>query len=495
MNSEQNNVVVTPPGEETARHQAAYNFAWRYAQLQKQQLIDLMKNTAASGTFTRYTKEQLMQYMQAPGSNEKNIRNASIYMYDASNQYRRLIQYYANMFLWAYNVVPLDFDRTKVKPEAFRKAYLKAVSQLDMMNLKHEFQKAVLVALREGVFYGVQWSGSNSYFIQRINPDICRLSSITDGTWLYAVDFSQIKEADLMLYPPEFTVLYNQYKANTKQKWLEIPESISFCLKADETTSAYSIPPWASTLPMLYDIDTFKSLQETAGEIANYKMIGLEIPVDDDGTPKMDYDLALQYYEHMVNALPPYVGAFMAPMKASAYSFDKSGNLNDVDTVSRSEEQFWREGGTSPLLFGSADNDSAGALKLSILADEEIVLALANQCERIVNRILKQMSGSIKFKINFLPVTRFNQGDWIDHYKGASALGIPVKSSYAAVLGLNPNDVVGLNYAELEMLGMGELTPLVSGYTQSSAGRPATDEGDLTESGTQTRDSGANENR
>ena len=70
-----------------------------------------------------------------------------------------------------------------------------------------------------------------------------------------------------------------------------------------------------------------------------------------------------------------------------------------------------------------------------------------------------------------------------------------MKSSYASALGLSPNDVVGLNYVEMNMLGMGELTPLVSGYTQSSAGRPTADDTELQESGVQTRESEANTNR
>ena len=482
--------------EDVKRHKDAYEFAWRYMQLQKQQLVDLLSNRSNSTTFTRYTKEQILQYMQSPSSNEKNIRNASIYMYDASTQYRRLIQYYAYLHQWCYTLGPISFDPSKVNADSFRKAYIKAASQIEMMNLKHELQKSVLVALREGVFYGVQWSGNNSYFIQRINPDICKLSAIEDGTWLYAVDFSQIREDDLILYPPEFTTLYNEYRANSQERWKEIPSSISFCLKADETTAAYSIPPWAGTLPMLYDIETYKSLQETATEISNYKMIGLEIPVDSEGTPEMDWPLALQYYEHMVNALPPYVGAFMAPMKATSYSFDKSGGTNDIDTVSRSEEQFWREGGTSPLLFGSADNNTSGALKLSITADEAIIFAVASQCERLINKILKNMSGTTKFKINFLPITKFNQTDWIGHYKDGAALGLPVKSAYAAALGLSPIDVLGMNYIELDILGMGNLVPLTSGYTQSSSGgRPLSDDTELSVSGENTRAQDANANR
>ena len=471
----------------------SYTYAWNFAQLQRQILRNLNSDKSASVTYTRYSKKTLLEYMQSPKSNEKNIRNASIYMFDASSQYRRLILYYAQMMLWAYTVAPLNYD-SDAKQETVRKAYFKAIKQIENMNLKHEFQKASIIALREGVLYGVQWSGTNSYFIQRINPDYCKLSSIEDGTWMYAVDFSKIKKEELELYPPEFTSLYDIYK-NSGQKWQEIPSTISFCLKADETTNLYSIPPWASTLPMLHDIETFKDLQETATEIANYKVIGLEIPTDNDGTPKIDFDLAGKYYNHMAAALPPYVGAFMAPMKATALNFEKSGGLNDVDTVSRSEEQFWREGGTSPLLFGSADNDTAGALKLSIAADEEIVLGLAVQCERLVNRILKNMSGTQKFKINILPVTTFNRSDWIAHYKDGAAMGLPVKSAWAAVLGLSPGDILGMNLVEMDLLNMRNLEPMASSYTQSGAGRPTVDEGKLSESGEQTRGNDSNANR
>lgn len=478
--------------DEVQRHQLAYEAAWNFAKMQRQALVDLQSNKSASVTYTKYSKEDLLEYMQSPKANEKNIRNASIYMYDASTHYKRLILYYSYMSLWAYTIAPLGFDSASVKKDAFRKAYLKAAHQIENMNLKHEMQKASVITWREGVLYGAVWSGKQSFFIQRINPDICKLSSIVDGTWTYAVDFSKIKEADLLLYPPEFTSLWNTYKS-TGNKWQEIPDSISFCLKADETTSLYSIPPFASTLPDLYTIENYKGLQETAEELANYKMIGMEIPLDADSIPKIDWDLAQQYYQQMLGVLPPGVGGVISPMKLSAFTFEKSGGLNDVDTVARATEQFWLGSGTSPLIFGSADNDTAAALKLSILADEELVFGLMNQCERLVNRILKQMAGTQKFKINFLPVTIFNKQDWISNYKEAATLGLPVKGAYASVLGLAPTDVMGVNYIEMDILGMGELTPLKSSYTQpGEGGRPESTDDELTESGQATRDQDAN---
>ena len=477
------------------RRKNAYEYAWQFAQLQKQALVNLESNTSSNVTYSRFTKENLLNYMQSPKTNETNIRNASIYMFDASTQYKRLILYYAMMSMWAYTISPIGFDPTKVKDETFRKAYIKVAQQVESMNLKHEMQKASIVAFREGVLYGVQWSGTNSFFIQRINPDYCKLSSIVDGTWMYAVDFSKIKEADLPLYPPEFTTLFNAYKS-TGVKWQEIPEKISFCLKADETTVGYSQPPFAATLPLLHDIENYKALQETAAEISNYKLISMEVPLDEDGVPLIDWPLAEKYYQHLVNSLPPYVGAAMMPMKMNSIKFEQSAT-NDVDTVVRAEEQFWREGGTSPLLFGSSDNDTAGALKLSLRTDEELVFGLMNQCERLVNRIVKQMSGTQKFKLNFLPITIFNQEDKVAQYKDAASLGIPVKSAYAAALGLQPLDVIGNNYIEMNILKMGNLTPLKSSYNQGEnvGGRPASKDEDLGDAGAQTRDGDTNANR
>lgn len=483
--------------KELERRKNAYEYAWRFAQLQRQSLVNLESNTSSNVTYSRFTKDNLISYMQSPKSNETNLRNASIYMFDASTQYKRLILYYALMPLWAYTISPINFDPTKVKEENFRKSYFKVAQQVESMNLKHEMQKASIVAWREGILYGVQWSGTNSFFIQRINPDICKLSSIVDGTWMYAVDFSKIKEADLILYPPEFTSLWNTYRS-TGIKWQEIPEKISFCLKADETTVGYSQPPFAATLPLLHDIENYKALQETATQIGNYKLISMEIPLDDDGTPLIDYPLAEQYYQHLVNALPPYVGAAMMPMKMDSIKFEQVAS-NDVDSVVRAEEQFWRMGGTSPLLFGSADNDTAGALKLSLKTDEALVFGLMNQCERLVNRIMKQMSGTQKFKLNFLPATIFNKDEMVSQYKDAATLGIPVKAAYAALMGLQPLDVFGANYIEMNILDMGNLTPLSSSYNQGAgaggAGRPAAKEEDLGADGEKTRGSGSNDNR
>lgn len=483
-----------------AEFDKAMQFAMNFARMATSPIWNVEDTTTKQNpTYQRYTKEDLLEYMQAPATNEKYLRNASIYMYDASSQYRRLIQYYALLPRWEYIIAPLDFDKTKVKEENFRKQYQKVATALEVKNLRHELQKACMITLRDGVLYGAVWSANNSFYIQRINPDYCSLTSINDGTWMYSVDMSQIQENKLVLYPPEFTTMFNEYK-RSGQKWQEVPESISFCLKADETTASYSIPPWCSTLPMLYDLETYKALQETATKIANYKMLSMKIDLNSDGAPTVDWALAQQYYQQLCNVLPPYVGATISPMKIEGFDFDKNAGTNDVDTVSRAEKQFWFASGTSSLLHGDDTSDTAGTLKLSVRADEEIMFGMMSQAERLINRMLKSMSGTVKFKIQFLPVTVFNQEEQINYWKDAAALGIPgSKVAYAATLGVHQADLPGMDFIEQNIVETGSWTPLQSGYTvggsDDEGGRPEESDGELGDAGEKTRDADSNENR
>ncbi|MBO7461971.1 MAG: hypothetical protein J6T96_05195 [Bacteroidales bacterium] len=477
----------------------AYNFkiALEYANAQIRRLRDVNKSETSveTITFSGATKEDLIAYLQAPKRNEKKIRDISIAMYHSSTHYKRLLLYYALMPVWSYVLKPLNYNVSNKKEKQLKSAYQKAADKVAMMNLKHEMQKAMIIGLREGIFYGVIWESTsgNSFTIQRINPDWCQLSSIEDGTWIFAVDMSRIKEEELYRYPKEFEAMYRKY-INGEGKWQEVPSKICFCFKADETCVEYSLPPWASTMPLILDVENYKGLQETASEIANYKLLSMRIPLDEHNAPKFNFELAVQYYNMLTAELPPFVGAVMSPMQIEDFNFNKDGSLNNTDIVSRAERQFWQDSGSSSLLFGDAANTTAGALKLSIKADEEIVFAWMNQLERIVNRILKTIPGTSKFGISFLPVTNFNLGEMIGYYKDAATLGIPVKSAYSSVLGVSMTEIPGLDYTEREILGMDELMPLSSSYNSSSdeAGRPQKNDEDLTDSGTRMREDNNN---
>lgn len=468
-----------------------------FAKQMMRQITNNPRNASSkkSYTYSLYSKENIIKWLQSPSTttNEKNLREASNYMYIASMHYNRLLNYYAGLYTGAYVISPLGFNPDDIK-ENFTKQYRKVSKSLELMNIPSIMREEVLISLRDGAFYGVLLSDNNSAFIQKIDPEYCRITSICDGSFLYKVDMTKIA-SKLEFYPAEFTKMYNDYLA-TGDQWQEVPLEISVCIKADSTLVDYTVPPFAAVMPSLYTIANTEALQETATELKNYKMIAGQIPVDDKGNPLMSDDMVRKYYTHIANALGENVGLALSPFKFEPFTFENKSGVSDVDDLSRAVSNFWSNAGTSGLLHGK-DNDTAGVMKLAIKNDETYVLGIVQQVERVINRYLKTaFAGTSRFKISILPITVFNKEEYLKYYKESASFGLG-KSQYAAALGISQNDVAGLIYLEQELIPFDKLTPMKSSYTNTNdgAGRPASGDGDLTPSGESTRNNDTNANK
>nr|DAO56443.1 MAG TPA: portal protein [Caudoviricetes sp.] len=489
--------TIPPANDVMAREE----FAAAFAKAMAQQVIhdpDGKTSRRTSRTYTSYTRENIEGYLEAPTSNEKELRNASIFLYQTHSRYRNLLHYYACVPRWYYTITPLAFNPEKVKKETFRKQYQKVCNIIESMGVIRSMREAVLVALREGAYYGVIWGGDgNSFILQKLNPDYCQIVSITDGNvFQFAYDMSKIKESDLeTYYPPQFTDMYRIYQAGGSQ-YQVVPPEIGFCIKGDSSIPEYSIPPFAAVLPSLYSIKNVEDLTETATELSNYKLIAGVLPVDDEGVPLIDYPTAMQYYSHIAGNVGDRVGVAISPFELKSYDFEQSGTIAQIDNVARANENFFASAGTSALLHG-ATNSTSGVTKLAIKTDEAFAFTIMNQCGAAINRFLKTLSGNIKFKVNFLPVSIFNESEMVDQYKSAMNYGMG-KLQYAACIGIAQSDLLGQAYIENEILDFNTaFTPMQTAATRSakdqSPGRPESD--DISDEGEETRDTTTNDNK
>lgn len=446
--------------------------------------------------FFSYTKDDILSYLSNPARMTDKLIEASRKMFQNSPQYRRLIQYYAGMSLWSYVIEPESYVPSKVKKESIARQYYKTASYVEKMNIKHEMRKACTIALRDGVLFGVIRSNRDTWFIQSIEPKYCKMSSIIDGCWVFSVNMALIGESNLYLYPVEFEEMYRNYK-RTGDKWQEVPDNICFCLKGDETVN-YIIPPFASILPNIIELETYREMAEVAKEIGNYKLVAMRVPLNDKSELSLPWDTIMEFYQHLANALPDYVGAAAVPLELDDIDF-KSSNANASSDLEEATRDFWSATGVSSLLFGDASNNTASALRLSIRTDEEFVFALMAQCERLINHHLsKSVGGSVTFKVNILPVTVFNQEQMVGYYKEAANYGLPTKTAYASTTGITTTSIPGLCEVENDILHYPEIfIPLSSSYTMSSSdvGRPALSDDELGEAGDKTREQGSDENK
>ena len=452
------------------------------------------KTTTNAQTYQKYNREQILRWLQNPANNEKNLRNASIYFYLSSMHYQRLIAYYAKLPLWQYVIYPKVYDPT-VKIDNVKKQYYKVAEILKAMSIPQVGSIIATTVLRDGIYFGVRHLGRGGCYIQRLNPDICRIAYIQEGVPLFKVDMSKIPKDQLEFYPPQFERMYSAYEKEG-QKWQDVPEDISVCIKFDLSTIEYSIPPFAAILPGLYKISDAEDRHDVSANQRNIKMIFATAPIKEDGSPAMDFDLFVKYYQHLANQLPEEIGLGASPFKMEAVDFYKNTTA-DIDDVARTTSNFWASAGTSPLLHGTV-SETAGTMKLAIKSDESFVSDIVAQIERAINAYLElEVGGKIIFNIKILPTTIFNIDEYVARYKEGATLGIG-KLYYMAALDIPQADFEGINIIENQVLELDKkLTPLKSSYNSGSdkSGRPQKKDEDLQETGENTKETDQNENR
>ena len=266
----------------------------RFAGMNRLILRDLNQATS-SQTFYLYTKEQVQTFLKNPDTNEKNIRNAVIYMYGASSHFRRLIQYFASLTDLAYVVTPYKIDPSTANPNTIRRNYNRVLNTLASMDIRNEFAKIVTVCLREDVFYGTMWVTSDSIIIQQLPSDYCKIAVIEDNVPNVSFDFSYFdsRQQYLEVYPQEFKKKYTAYQNDrTGMKWQELDSPTSFAVKCNSDIMTYALPPFAGLLREIYDIEDYKQLKITKTELENYAMLVMKLGINEEGEWEMDLDKA-----------------------------------------------------------------------------------------------------------------------------------------------------------------------------------------------------------
>lgn len=471
-----------------------------FAQLGRLIINDLNNATSGSSTISaNYSKEQLIGFMQNPDKSEKQLRNLSNYFYNASPNYKRLIQYFAGLPTFDHIVEPYDLDKEKVNLEKFKKQYYKTLKLIEIMNLPHEFSKILSSAFREDTFFGYEHMTADSYFIQKLNNDYCKITSLEDGVFNFSFDFSYFDKfrGKIDKYPEEFQKKYNLYQNDkTNMKWQELSAENTICIKINESIE-YSFPPFATIFEAVFDIDESKKLKRVKDKMDNYMILTQQIPIDENSgeTNKflIDLETAVQFHNKASQSLPDEVGLVTSPMKIEAIKLERKNN--DSDNVAQATRALFDDAGVSQFLFNSDKSTNTGVNK-SILTDEQIIFAVLKQFQRWVNRKLKYFNTSYKFRVEFLKTTENNRQDVFENYLKAAQYGFPTKHATFAALGHSPSSLENMVFLENQVLGLTlKLEPLSSSHTTSGkdgAGAPSKNDNDISESGEKTRENDGN---
>lgn len=482
-----------------------------FVNLAKNIVQDLINNKNESAIYSKYSKEEIVKMLENPQRNEKQIRELSGFIYLVSSHYRRLVDYYSTILLYNYIIIPTKIPFKKPTKNKYKEQYYSVVNLCEKYNLRHEATKALKIAVRDGVYFGLRYETEDSFYIKPFDNKYAKISSIEDGVFMFSINMTYFsgKEYLLDMYGKDFTKAYYAYKGDSKngtkgdknKKWYEPPNGI--CIKLDESDPIYSLPMFTGLLLDIFSIDDYKMLHKAKAENDNYKALSAKMETDEEGIPKMDFEVAQKYYGQMAQNLPAGVGLLLSPFEIDDYSF-QSSTASDRNNVSDAIQNYWASSGTVSALFGGTNITSSSAMLLSVKPDEAVAFSILKQFERSFNKNIKNLDSEYSFKIQFSNQSIFNSDEVINRLSKAATLGMPVKLQYASSLGLSPSDTLGLTYLEEEVLGLSVnswKTPLVSSNVQTSTkeeeGRPTNESKgkSLQESGEQTKENDENDNK
>lgn len=397
----------------------------------------------------KYNMATIHNMLNHPSTYWKDLIYLSKFLMQFSPYYMRLNNLFANMalFQWGLDIYDVFTPTDSKLQQTLKTRYLYVASQLEKMNLKHEFAKIMRVLPYQDIFFGLVYEDKNDFFIQEIPYQNCEIYQIQDGLYNFKIDLLKIKRDSLLSYPDYVQQAYLDFidgKNQFPQRWYIPPSDKQICIKFNQHYS-YPFPILIGMLNDVLDLEIYKKLKLQSARTDNYKAILMEIPIDKNTPDKPLLSAeAIGVFSELNNGnLPDDVGVIYAlGEKGQAISFkDSSNSRNNVEDA---VNNLYTTSGMPKEIFNGSSN--ATPVKYGVENTAGYVYFCYRQFERWVNRYIKVKKynkKSFKFKFYILDTTIFNRDDVTKRYREAATVGLTVVDKYLASIDMNPSVVMG----------------------------------------------------
>lgn len=430
-----------------------------------------------SATINILSEEKLDAELDSSVVNDSYLREVSKALYIKSSQYRRMVNYFAEASTLDWLAVPSE--------DTDLKTYRAVVSDLERINIKHEFVKIMKSVFKEGSYYGLVIENKESVHFHKVDAKDVILYGVVDGIFTIGVATHFFELEDISMYSSELRMAIVNARQNN-EPYVIVPYKDSIAIKADED-SEVSVPPMAGSFRAILELEKYKKLRKVRDKLNTYKILVQKIPLQNDKNSNradnfaIEADTATAFHEMFADSLPEEIQLVTTPMEVEDITVRQNQN-SETDNVSNAEANFWNSNGVSEVLFGKANNNVG--IKYSLKVDETMVFAILRQLERWVNIRIKDMAGKknkVRFKI--LDITYYNRDEYIELLLKTAQFGLPVKLELASALGYNPREAIDMMNFENNTLKLHEnMIPLMSSHVGAEGqGRPEDKSGETTE--------------
>lgn len=466
------------------------------------QIRDVTK-TVRQTTISSYNKEDVIRYLQNIDSYESELRGLSRYLFYRSQVYFRLIMYNATMFdLNSRYVVPAYDPTGDNDKESILKDYYETLQVLDRMDLQNSLLPMLINNFIEDVYYGCCWIDETGIFILKIPPEYCRISGkYFTGDFSFSVDMSNYKKfEDILEFLGEpLSSMYKAYGGDSKNKWQPMPDEYALCTKSRMESWETVVPIYSGLFIDLIGLLNLADVQAVADEQQIYKLITATIPTisgaKDPNEWSVDVDLAVDYYNKMVDSLPDYVGAAITPIPLDTISFSDDQSTDTTKVQKATKEVLNTSGGAQ--ILNSSTISGAEAFRSATRADTEFAIsALLGQIQGWTNRMLGyQVSNPAKVK--FFEISAYTKDEFKESLQKDLQYDATKILAINALNGINELDTLSLAFLGNDILDLpNRFKVLTSANTVSNkeSGGQEKSDAQLTDAGSETKDKEKNKN-
>lgn len=392
--------------------------------------------------------------------------------------YRRIIFYYGTLLTYQGLLIPNPGFGKKLSTPHIAKRYYNAIDYVDRLNLQEVLTRVTLKALIDGCYYGVINTLTKDEFVMFDLPTkYCRSrfkdfhgNDIVEFNVAYfnTLDDLDLRKAALSTYPEIVRKHYNKFiKAGSDlTPWVRLPAEIGICFSFFELGGPLFLDVIPATIQYEDAVDTER--ERELEEIR--KIIVQKIPHLADGQLLFEPDEALEMHRGAVNMMHGNKNLSILTTYADVDAIVSKTTAENVSTsLEKMLQNVYSEAGASTQIFSPTGSQ---ALETSIRNDTALMMVLGTKYSRFISFIINSLfaNSNITFKYTILPITYYNQSDYIkDSFKlaqsGYSFL-IPALAS-----GLSQRELSNVKELENDLLELHtKLLPLSSSYTQSGTG-------------------------
>lgn len=428
-----------------------------------------------------YTVEEIQNILRN-GSLDEQVALSNSY-FNKDGIYRRTVIHYATIFKYCGMTIPVLGYGKSIEDENLYKRYFNAVAFSENIGIPELCTQFALKGLINGTYFGVVCKlDKGGLAIMDLPPAYC-LNRYKDnqGNDLIEFDLNYFKTIRdetmrgraLDAFPPEIVKAWRKYDKNSSQenRYFLIPSDIGICF------SFYNgFPLFLNVIASSIDFQDTKEAEKNRAEEEIKKIIIQKIPHLNDGTLLFEPPEAEELHSAAVGMMKKNknTSVLTTYCDVDAIGSEAVAQSATNNTLNNMTNAIYTEAGVSGGLFNATGNL---AMSNSLKNDMALMMPIILKFQRFFSNVLNKIFGnsSISFSYQFLPVTWYNESDFISNaFKMASSGYSFLIPAIAA--GTSQRDLLTLKDLENKVLNLRDaLIPLSTSYTESPGeqGRPS----------------------